>query len=276
MPVEPQPPAAGRLLSADAPPHWRASSLGDVKHGFFGRKGGVSVGVYASLNAGTGSRDDPEAVRENRRRIAAAFDARPELLIGVHQVHSPTAVFVDAPWSGDRPHADALVTRTPGLVISVLSADCAPVLMADMEAGIVAAAHAGWKGALAGVLETTVQLMCAHGADPERIKTAIGPCIHRNAYEVGLEFEARFVAQDASFARYFTPGLAPGSHADKRQFDLPRFCADRLSAAGVGEVQMAAWPYNTHAWPDHWFSHRRAVHRGEADYGRNCSAICLG
>ena len=149
MPVEPQPPPASRLLSADAPPHWRAGVLAGAMHGFFGRVGGISAGIYASLNAGTGSHDDATAVRENRRRIAAAFGAPPERLVGVHQVHSPTAVFVDGPWSGERPHADALVTTTPGLVISVLTADCAPVLLADDSAGVIAAAYIALRSAYA-------------------------------------------------------------------------------------------------------------------------------
>lgn len=267
MPVEPQPPAASRLLSAEAPPHWTAASLGGVKHAFFGRTGGVSTGIYASLNAGTGSRDGADAVRENRRRIAAAFTVPPERLIGVHQVHSPMAVFADAPWSGERPHADALVTTTPGLVLSVLTADCAPVLLADEAAGVIAAAHAGWKGALAGVLESTVRLMCAHGAEPTRIAAAIGPCIHQASYEVGPEFGARFGATRAEFARYFAPGCDV-----KLRFDLPGFCADRLREAGVGQVEIL--PLDTYALQA-LFSHRHSVHRAEGDYGRNCSAIAL-
>src|SRR5262249_40651551 len=154
-----------------------AEALAGVRHGFFGRRGGVSEGIYASLNAGTGSGDNREHTSENRRRIAAAFGARVTHLLGVHQVHSPDAVFVDAPWSGERPHADALVTKTSGLVLSVLAADCTPVLLADAEAGVIGAAHAGWKGAFGGVLESTVRLMQTHGARPERMAAAIGPTI---------------------------------------------------------------------------------------------------
>ena len=150
MPVEPQPPAAGRILSE--PPAALADALAQVRHGFFGRSGGVSTAIYASLNAGVGSKDDANSVRENRRRIAASFGAEPHMLVGVHQVHSPDAVFIDAPWSGERPHADALVTTNPGLVLSVLTGDCGPVLLADKEAGVIAAAHAGWRGAFGGVL----------------------------------------------------------------------------------------------------------------------------
>jgi YfiH family protein len=267
MPVEPQPPAAGRLLSAEAPPHWTATALVGVRHAFFGRQGGVSTGIYASLNAGTGSNDDADAARENRRRIASAFAAPAERLVGVHQVHSPTALFVDAPWPGDRPHADALVTRTPGLVVSVLTADCAPVLLADRNAGVVAAAHAGWKGAVAGILENTVALMREHGA--AHISAAIGPCIHQASYEVGAEFETRFRETSAGFARFFAPG-----RNGKFQFDLPAFCASRLEAAGVERVEVL--PLDTYALASALFSHRRSVHESAGDYGRNCSAIVLG
>ncbi len=254
-------------LSADAPPHWRAELLGGVRHGFFGRAGGVSEGIYATLNAGTGSNDDPAAVAENRRRIAAAFGAAPSHLVGVHQVHSPDAVFVEAPWPGERPHADALVTTTPGIVLSVLTADCAPILLADESAGVIAAAHAGWKGALAGVIWTTLLAMMAHGAKQERIKAAIGPCIHQDSYEVGPEFEARF-ADDVSFAAYFAPG-----QGDRRLFDLPRFCAGRLRVAGVRHVEVL--PFDTYAHPTALHSHRRSVHENLGDYGRNCAAIAL-
>lgn len=263
MPVEPPFAPARGLLSLQAPPHWTARALNGVRHGFFGRVGGVSTGVYASLNAGVGSNDDASAVAENRRRIAAGFGA--ERLVGVHQVHSPHAVFVDAPWRGERPQADALVTTTPGLALSVLTADCAPVLLADAEAGVVGAAHAGWKGALGGVLEATVALMRDHGA--KAIAAAIGPCIHQQSYEVGPEFHARFVEADAAYARFFAPGAG-----HKRQFDLPGFCAQRLAALGVEAEIIAA---DTYALPHALFSHRRSVHAGESDYGRNCSAIAL-
>jgi len=267
MPVEPQPPAARGLLSANAPPHWTSDALARIRHGFFGRRGGVSTGIYASLNAGTGSNDDAEAARENRTRIAGAFNAPLDHLIGVHQVHSPTALFVSAPWPGERPHADALVTTTPGLVVSILTADCTPVLFADEKAGVVAAAHAGWKGAISGVLENTVALMREHGATA--IAAAIGPCIHQTSYEVGPEFRDRFIATEATYARFFAPG-ANG----KSQFDLPGFCAARLEAAGVSRIE--ALPLDTYVHDDALFSHRRAVHRNEADYGRNCAAIALG
>lgn len=266
MSVEPKPPAAGGLLSPNAPPHWRAEALAGVRHGFFGRAGGVSEGIYASLNAGTGSDEKREHVIENRRRIAAAFDA--DHLISVHQVHSPGAVFVGAPWTGERPHADALVTKTPGLVLSILTADCAPILLADQEAGVVAAAHAGWKGALGGVLESVVRLMQTHGARPERVAAAIGPTIQQASYEVGPEFEARLLEADAGHARFFTSG-----RDDRVHFDLPGFCASRLAALGVGRIE--ALPLDTYTLADALFSYRRSVHAKEPDYGRNCSAIAL-
>jgi hypothetical protein len=268
MPVEPQPPAAGRLLSADAPPHWTAAALGGVRHAFFGRQGGVSTGIYASLNAGTGSNDDPSAAQENRRRIAAAFGASPNHLIGVHQVHSPTAVFVTEPWPSDRPHADALVTTKRGLVISVLTADCAPVLLADEEAGVIAAAHAGWKGAIGGVLESSIALMVEHGAARDRITAAIGPCIHQPSYEVGAEFAERFTEADPDYARFFASG-----RDGKFQFNLPAFCAARLVQAGVPDIETI--PLDTYAEAEALFSHRRSVHEKAGDYGRNCAAIAL-
>ncbi len=246
-----------------APPFLTAAALNDVRHGFFGREGGVSTGIYATLNAGTGSNDDPAAVAENRRRIAHTF-AR-ETLVGVHQVHSPDAVFVTAPWAGERPHADALVTTTPGLVLSVLTADCAPVLLADRKAGIVAAAHAGWKGAIGGVLEATVALMRAHGA--RDIAAAIGPTIHQASYEVGAEFEAKFIAAEAANAAFFATGPSGKAH-----FDLPGFCAARLARLRIAAETL---PHDTYAAPDRWHSCRRAAHRGEPDYGRNCAAIAL-
>jgi hypothetical protein len=269
MPVQPDPTAARRLLSAAAPPHWSAATLANVRHAFFGRDGGVSTGVYATLNAGTGSDDDPEAVKENRRRIAAAFEMAPARLVGVHQVHSAAAVFIDAPWTGERPHADALVTTSPGLALSVLTADCAPVLLVDAGANVAGAAHAGWKGAIGGVLEATVKLMLANGAQAHRIAAAIGPCIHQASYEIGPEFEARFLAADPTFARFFSRGAQ-----DRQHFDLPGFCANRLQAAGVGRIEIA--PLDTYPEANHFHSNRRAVHQKLGDYGRNCAAIALG
>ncbi len=264
MPLQPQPAPARRILSD--PPSWSARVLAGVKHGFFGREGGVSTGIYASLNAGTGSGDDAANVQENRRRIAAAFGADGDHLVGVHQVHSPTAVFIDAPWQGERPRADALVTTTPNLVISILTADCTPILLSDAEAGVIGAAHAGWRGALNGVIESTVRLMEAHGA--RRIAAAIGPCIHQASYEVGPEFEAEFLAADRDYARFFAPGAG-----DRRRFDLPGFCAARLTAAGVTQIETL--PLDTYTLATQLHSHRRSVHEKSGDYGRNCSAIML-
>lgn len=265
MSVEPQPAAARGVLSD--PPSWSAAVLAGVRHGFFGRIGGVSTGIYASLNAGTGSNDDPSAVAENRRRIAAAFGAPATHLVGVHQIHSAEAVVIDAPWPGERPHADALVTTTPGLVLSVLTADCAPILLADKDAGVIAAAHAGWKGALGGVLESTVALMRRCGA--RDIAAAIGPTIQQASYEVGPEFKARFLEADAAHGRYFTP-----ERGDRAFFDLPCFCADQLRALGLSRVETLA--FDTYALPDQLHSHRRSVHEKRGDYGRNCAAIAFG
>lgn len=240
--------------------------LPGLRHGWFGRQGGVSKGVYATLNAGPGSKDDPAAVAENRRRIAAWFGEDPDHLLTAFQVHSPDVAVVDGPWSGDRPQVDALVTKTPGVILGVLTADCAPVLLADPAARIVAAAHAGWKGAIGGVLQNTVAAMVALGADPTRIRAVVGPTIQQNSYEVGPEFVDRFLSRDPAHSRFFVPGAA-----GKAQFDLPAFCVTQLQQAGVNSV--AALPRDTYAEVDAWHSHRRTVHESLSDYGRNCGAI---
>lgn len=236
-----------------------------VRHGFFGREGGVSTGLYASLNCGLGSKDDPAAVAENRSRVAAALGVDAEHLLTAYQVHSPHCVRVDGPWSGARPEADALVTTTRGLALGALAADCTPVLFADAEAGVIGAAHAGWKGALAGVLEATVEAMVEAGANRARIVAAIGPCIGPASYEVGPDFRVRFTDADASF---FAPG-----RGDRLMFDLPGYCAMRLARAGVLHID----PCSTDTCADevHYFSNRRAHLRGEPDFGRNLSAIVL-
>lgn len=267
MPVEPQPAATGGILSV--PPSSRAGVLAGVKHGFFGREGGVSKGIYASLNAGTGSGDDPANVLENRSRIAAAFAIERDHLVGVHQVHSATAFCISGPFKDERPQADALVTTAPGVAISILTADCTPILFADAKAGVIGAAHAGWRGALGGVIQNTVWLMCEFGADPNNIAAAIGPCIHQGSYEVGPEFEAEFLNVDASFARFFVPGAG-----DRLHFDLPNFCAARLTASGVKQIETL--PLDTYAESARLHSHRRSVHEKAGDYGRNCSVIMLG
>lgn len=243
--------------------------LAGVKHGFFGREGGVSSGIYASLNAGTGSNDDPANVLENRRRIAETFGVERDHLVGVHQVHSATAFCITGPFEGERPQADALITTTPGVAISILTADCTPILFADAKAGVIGAAHAGWRGALGGVIQNTAWLMCEFGADPDNIAAAIGPCIHQSSYEVGPEFEAEFVAADPSFSRFFVPGAG-----DRLHFDLPGFCASRLEAAGIRQIETL--PLDTYAESKRLHSHRRSVHEKAGDYGRNCSVIMLG
>lgn len=244
------------------------SVLPGIDHGFFGREGGVSTGIYASLNAGPGSKDDPACVIENRRRIAAAMGVAPECLLSLHQVHSARAVRVSGPWSGPRPEADAFVTTERGLALAALAADCAPVLFADAEARVVGAAHAGWKGALGGVLEATLDQMIEAGAVRGRIVAAIGPCIGQDSYEVGPEFVGRFLDAHPDNQRFFRPGAD-----DRAHFDLKAYCAAQLAAAGVGTIDTL--PHDTCADADGFFSHRRSVKRNEPDYGRNLSAITL-
>jgi len=235
-----------------------------VRHGFFTRQGGVSTGVYASLNAGSGSRDDPSAVAENRRRIAEAFGRPPAALLIAHQIHSPEVVVARAPFSGTRPRADGVVTTAPRLICAVLSADCAPVLLADPDARVSAAVHAGWRGALAGVVESGVAAMVAAGAARERIVAAVGPCIGPLSYEVRDDFRAAFAAADS---RFFA------ASGDRMTFDLPSFLLDRLALAGVAEAEWIG--HDTFAEPDLFFSNRRGHLAGEADYGRLLSAIML-
>jgi YfiH family protein len=246
----------------------RLSSLKGIRHGFFTRQGGVSQGVYESLNMGPGSKDDPAAVAENRRRAAEALGAQPESLATCYQIHSVMARVVETPWGDKRPEGDAVVTRTPGLVCGVLSADCAPVLMADAGAGVAAAVHAGWKGALDGVIASAIAAMEAEGARPGHIVAAVGPCIAQASYEVGPEFLQRFAAHDPGSERFFKPAAA----ADKHLFDLPRFVLWRLEQAGVD----AEWiGRDTCAEEALFFSNRRAFKRGEPDYGRLLSAIVV-
>ncbi len=246
----------------------RLGSLKGVRHAFFTRRGGVSTGLYESLNVGQGSRDEPAAVAENRARAAAAFGAEPRSLLTCHQIHSALAVTASAPWS-QRPEADAVATATPGLVCGALAADCAPVLLADASAEVVASVHAGWRGALGGVVQAAVEAMGRLGARPDRIVATVGPCIGPQSYEVGMDFLEAFEAGAPGAGRFFRPG----AHEDKRLFDLPAFVLDRLVAAGV---QDAAWiGRDTCAEAEDFFSNRRAYHRGEPDYGRLLSAIML-
>lgn len=241
-----------------------------VRHGFFTREGGVSAGLYAGLNTGVGSSDDPGAVAENRRRVAAHFGRLPDDFAACYQIHSAVARVADAGWRGERPEGDASVTATPGVVCGVLTADCAPILLADGEAGVVAAAHAGWKGALGGIIEATVEAMRTLGAEPRRLVAVIGPCIAQKSYEVDAAFQAGFEDADSASGRFF----APGGTMDKRMFDLPGFVLWRLEQAGVGE---AAWTgHDTRTDETRFYSNRRAYLNGEPDFGRMMSAISLG
>jgi YfiH family protein len=243
----------------------QSESLAGVPHGFMTRRGGVSSGAVAGLNCGFGAGDDPAAVAENRRRAAGAV-LPGATLVGVHQVHSPIALTVAEPWGDDaRPQADALVTDRPGVLLGVVTADCAPVLLADREAGVVGAAHAGWRGAHGGVIEQTVAAMVALGARPDRIAAAVGPCIAQGSYEVGADFPAQF---DAGDARFFAPG-----DQGRWQFDLPGYVAHRLTQAGIGRVEGLA--RDTYGEDGAFYSFRRATHREEPTYGRQLSLIGL-
>ena len=241
--------------------------LPGVRHAFFTRQGGVSEGIYAGLNVGQGSGDAADRVAENRRRAAAHLGG--QALCTAYQIHSADAVVASVPWPGEPPRADAVVSAAPGVVCGALAADCAPILMVDPEARVVAAAHAGWKGALSGVAEAALAQMEALGARRERICAAVGPCIAPQSYEVGLEFLARFTDEDPAYARFFAPGVS----AEKRQFDLPGFVLARLTAAGVSSCDWVG--QDTAAQPDLFYSNRRAFKIGEADYGRLLSAIVL-
>ncbi len=244
-----------------------SDSLAPLRHGFFTRAGGASSGVFAGLNCGQGSSDQREIVAINRSRVAEAMGVAQDHLLGVHQVHSATAITVTAP-QAEKPKADALVTATPGLALSVLSADCQPVLFADAKAGVIGAAHAGWRGALDGVLHATVDAMVALGAARPDITAVIGPCISQRAYEVGPEFFEDFIAEDQAYARYFANG-----DGDRMLFDLPGFGLNRLRAAGVGHAE---WTHHcTYSDPARFYSYRRSTHAKEADYGRLISAITL-
>jgi hypothetical protein len=246
----------------------RAVSLGRLPHGFLGRRGGMSVGECAGLNVGFGSNDDREAIAGNRRLAVAALLPDVEL-VTVHQIHSPEVVVASEPWPQDeRPRADAMVTDTPNLLLGILTADCAPVLFADHKAVVVGAAHAGWRGALAGVTDATIEAMEKLGARRENIHAAVGPCIGQASYEVDEGFRARFVHADADNARFFVAGPAGKPH-----FDLEAYVVHRLIAAGIDEIE--ALNLDTYAEPERFFSYRRSTHRGEADYGRQLSAIAI-
>jgi polyphenol oxidase len=247
------------------------AALAGVRHAFFTREGGVSEGIYASLNGGVGSNDDRAHVAENRARMAAALGVAPDALLSAYQIHSADVVVAETPWThAARPRVDAIVTRVPGLAIGVSTADCGPVLLADAQARVIGAAHAGWRGALAGVTDAAIAAMERLGADRARIVAALGPMISQRNYEVGAELVERFHAADAANDRFFRPAARPG-HA---LLDLPGYVAARLAAAGIGTIEdLAACTY---ADPRGFYSFRRTTHRGEPDYGRHVNAIALG
>ena len=245
-----------------------ADALGPFRHGFFTRRGGASSGVFEGLNCGSGSSDQAEVVAINRARVADALEVATDNLVTVHQVHSADVVEVSAPFSGERPKADAMVSRTPGIALGILTADCQPVLFADAEAGVIGAAHAGWRGARDGVLHATVSAMEDLGASRDRIAAVIGPSISQRSYEVGPELLEDFLAEDQENARFFANG-----EGDRYQFDLPAFGLASLRSAGVGHAEWTR--HCTYSDPDRFFSYRRATHALEADYGRLISAIRL-
>ena len=245
------------------------SGVPGLRHAFFTREGGVSGGIYAALNGGLGSNDDQALVAENRRRMAEHVGVAPDHFVSLHQIHSPDVLVAETPWpSAPRPKGDALVTKTPGIALGVSTADCGPVLFADADAGVVGAAHAGWKGALTGGLEATIEAMERLGADRGHIVAGLGPTISVAAYEVGPEFRERVLAADAANARYFRPSDREG-HA---MFDLAGFIRKRLEAAGI--LMIDDLGLDTYA-DERFFSYRRSVHRKEPDYGRHVHAIAL-
>jgi hypothetical protein len=247
-----------------------ALALTGIRHAFFTRAGGVSAGLYASLNGGIGSRDAAQNVAENRARMATALGVEPHRFLTAFQIHSPHVVVAETPWPADaRPRADAIVTRMRALAIGITTADCGPVLLADPHARVIGAAHAGWRGALAGVIEATVEAMGRLGAAPGQIRAAIGPMIGQSNYEVGADLIARFDAEDRASSRFFLAAQRP----DHALFDLGGYIAARLERAGVGHVEDLR--LCTYADPERFFSYRRATHRAEADYGRHVNAIAL-
>ena len=242
-----------------------------LPHGFFTRRGGVSKGPFASLNCSLSSRDDRDAVLQNRSRVAGTIGVAQESLVGCTQVHGTSVVAVEAPWApGSGPKADAMVTRRPGLALGIITADCAPVLFADPEAGIVGAAHAGWRGAVAGVIEATLFEMVRLGARTDRIVAAVGPCIAQRSYEVAADLRDAVVTHSPHDARFF----ADGSREARWQFDLPGYCAARLRAAGVAEVVVTG--VDTLAEEDRFFSHRRRTLAGGGPIGHQISVVAIG
>lgn len=241
--------------------------LANSRHGFMTRLGGQSGGIYSGLNCGTGSHDAPGCVATNRALVAEHFGVTPDSLLSVYQVHSDTVIAADAPWRGDKPRADAMVTSTPGIALGILTADCAPVLFADHGAGVIGAAHAGWRGALGGVALHTIDAMVALGAQRAQIRAAIGPTISQRAYQVGPEFLDSFMIENADHSRFFAQG-----DGDRLHFDLPGFLLAQLRAAGV----QAEWTgHCTHSDEVRFYSYRRTTQRGEPDYGRQIAVICI-
>ncbi len=256
----------------DQTPALRSSLLDapGVAHAFFTRDGGVSSGLYGSLNGGVGSNDDPDDVAENRRRMAATLGVRSSYLLVPYQIHSNAVAVVDEPFPPAlRPRVDGLATKTRGLAIGVTGADCGMILFADAAAGVVGACHAGWKGAFTGVVEATLDAMESIGASRANVSAVLGPTIGQASYEVGPEFFARFVAADPANGRFFQESPRDG-HA---LFDLPGYIAMRATGAGVGRFKSLG--FDTYANGDRFYSYRRSTHRGEADYGRLISAIAL-
>ncbi|MGB0055590.1 MAG: peptidoglycan editing factor PgeF [Methyloceanibacter sp.] len=244
-------------------------SCDGIRHGFFTRQGGVSKGMYGSLNCGLGSRDDAESVRQNRALVAETLGVPAGRLLTLYQIHSARAVIVDKPWNGEAAEADALVTRTPGLAIGTLTADCAPILLCDPQARVIAAAHAGWRGALSGIAEATMAAMEELGAKRERVVAVIGPSISQRAYEVGSDYVDRFLAEEPASETFFMTDESSG----EPHFDLSGYVAERLSRAGVGSVSDLG--LCTYCDETRLFSYRRSQHHGEEDYGRQISAIVL-
>ncbi len=259
-------------ISEARPPFEEAPALKrfgmHVRHGFFGRHGGVSTGVYRSLNCGLGSADAPERIAENRKRAALAIGGEPSRLLTLRQIHSATCVTVDKPFDGIAPEADALVTQRPNLVLGVLAADCAPVLLLEPHAGVIGAAHAGWRGAAGGVLESTVEAMVALGADPGRMAAGVGPCLSQTSFEVGPDM----IDAVLDVSPWAETLVAPGED-DRSHFDLKRYCLGRLARLGVAHMDALADDTLTDA--DGYFSYRRSKQAQESDCGRNLSAIML-
>jgi len=259
------PPASEKPIPIKAPVLHEATG---ISHGFFTRSGGVSSGLYKGLNVGIGSNDNPQDVKTNRTRVATSFGLEPEKLVSPHQVHSAYAVIVDGPFAAERPKADAVVTKTPGLLLGILTADCGPVLFADSRNRIIGAAHAGWQGAVNGILESTVEAMEKLGASRNDIVAVLGPTISQKNYEVGPEFVDKLISLDAENSRWLIPSTNPG-HA---MFDLPGYIVQRLANSGID----AHWTgHCTYGDEDNFFSYRRTTHRKEPDYGRQISAICI-